>query len=252
MDYLNNLVEHDAQVQFVKGFKFRPEEKLFFAFSCNLVSRKELVECTGFLSMNFVCFLGVNEQVDDRGHRVLLRVVIPLRSIERVLPRVCVVPGIYQAGETVDAMLLNTATARHQIVWVDEFPEVEPTLARLWESARSVTRADDALPVSLVLNPEFASLSASSAEGSPRSRLVLRPLMLSGPGQEQPDEEDAVSDEYDSEHAESFLSMHRTTSVSSSKIQADDALVLGEEQEEPLDTAPATDARSNAWSDVKI
>ena len=93
--------------------------------------------------------------MDDRGHRVMLRVVIPLRSVERVLPRVCVVEGIYQAGETVDALLLNTANARHQIVWVDEMPEVEPRLMHLWEEARSSARANDALPVSLILNPEF-------------------------------------------------------------------------------------------------
>lgn len=176
-----------------------------------------MVECTAFVSWNFICFLGVNEQVDDRGHRVVLRVVIPLRTVERILPRVCVVSGIYQAGEKVDALLLNTSTARHQIVWVDEIEEAVPHLQKAWEGARSSDRASDALPVSLILNPEFASLSASSTEVSPRARLTLRPLTTPVLGQDQ-EQDDAVSDEYDSDHAESFRSMERNASVSSPKV----------------------------------
>jgi hypothetical protein len=229
----------DAQAKFVRGFRFRPPEELLFPFSCNLVSRNELVECVGFISVNFVCFLGQFDSVDDRGHKVTLRVIIPLRSIERILP-ICVVKGIYEPGDKVDAVILNTATARHQVVWIDEFDVVLPKLRGAWDKAQVPSRADDALPVSLVLNPEFASMSASSAETSPRSSRRLSVLRAGAVSEEEvsdsdsehaapaafklravpvahtaTDEEgDAVSDEYDSDHIESLASIERVAQAS--------------------------------------
>ena len=76
----------------------------------------------------------------------------------------------YNEGEVIDAILLSTVTAKHQIVWVDEFERATTRLNEAWENARKVERADDPLPVSLILNPEFASLTASSNESSPRGR----------------------------------------------------------------------------------
>jgi hypothetical protein len=71
--------------------------------------------------------------------------------------------------------MLNTNSARHQVVWIDEFDSVLPRLRKSWEIATSPEHADDSLPVSLVLNPEFASMSASSAdESSPRGGMVSR------------------------------------------------------------------------------
>ncbi len=59
-----------------------------------------------------------------------MRVVIPLRTVERILP-ICVVKGIYELGEKVDAIMLNTNAARHQVVWIDEFDAVLPRLRKV-------------------------------------------------------------------------------------------------------------------------
>jgi hypothetical protein len=81
-------------LKFRTGFKFRPEDALTFAFCCNIVSRSELLEVIAFVSHNFICFLGQKDQVDDKGHPIVIRVVIPLKSIERVIPKACIVRGM--------------------------------------------------------------------------------------------------------------------------------------------------------------
>lgn len=39
--------------------------------------------------------------------------------------------GIYELGEKVDAIMLNTNAARHQVVWIDEFDAVLPRLRKV-------------------------------------------------------------------------------------------------------------------------
>lgn len=169
--------------------------------------------------------------------------------------------------------MLNTSSARHQVVWIDDFQRVLTELRKAWEQANSFEKAHDEvrslcfvffvfltlfpaqLPVSLVLNPEFASMSASSAdESSPRGdRRVLRLAAIQQPPDEELNE-DAVSDEYDSEHAESLKSIERVA-VS----PAVTAAALSKRDNASGNPAVAADKgtqavspSSSSWSDVKI
>lgn len=176
VDYLADMLEGDARNKFEHGFKFRPAEPLIFPFGCHLVSRGTLVEGMAFVSPKFLSFLSIvdDSEVDDAGRPLQpLRVYFPLRTIDRIDKEMCVVKGVYNEGEPIDALLLSTGNAKHQLVWVDEFDRACQELLKAWEEARRPERADEALPVSLRLNPEFASLEASqsgSVDNSPRRR----------------------------------------------------------------------------------
>ncbi len=112
-------------------------------------------------------------------------------------------------------MLLCTANAKHQIVWIDEFDRASSSLTGAWEAARKPERFDEALPVSLVLNPEFAS-SEASAESSPRrhSGMAGQPVSNAQGRSSQidvslDDGDSAVSEDYDSEHKASVKALSR-------------------------------------------
>lgn len=242
VSYLAAVLDNDAAVKFVSGFKFRPDgafnrelerpfffpsppphdvhwvaEPLVYSFACHLVSRSELVEGVAFVTRNFLCFLGnvEGDDVDDAGRPLdPLRVILPLKTVTRIDFEMCVVKGVYNAGEAVDAMLLSAGNAKHQIVWVDEFDRACDALHPAWEDARKPERANDALPVSLVLNPEFASLDTST-ETSPRlsarrpkSALAAKPVMEDVSIDEG---DSAVSEEYDSEHVVSVDALQRVS-----------------------------------------
>lgn len=112
-------------------------------------------------------------------------------------------------------MLMCTANAKHQLVWIDEFERASASLSSAWEAARKPERLDEALPVSLVLNPEFAS-SEASAETSPRRQSSSgnkgNSSTTKEPSQYDASLEDgdsAVSEDYDSEHKASVKALNR-------------------------------------------
>lgn len=89
-------------------------------------------------------------------------------------------------------------------------------------------------------------MSASSAdESSPKSdRRVLRLAAIEVADQDQ---EDAVSDEYDSEHAESLLSIERVAVRPAASVENAPSPAKGGAAPDKI-----TEAVSPSWSDVKI